>query len=356
MQKRNGSTRCQLNDLYANDSPELVFSANSLAEMDDWRVALRARTRSLLGLDVLRSEGLVPPRARVVERIEEETLIREKVLVQTQPDMWVPAWVLIPRHVEPPYPTLLCLHGHGMSKEVVIGHPRTAYEREALRKYNGDYGRQFAERGYLCFCPDTRGFGERSDIERGDCDRLYRQALMMGQVLAGLRVWDHLRAVDYLAARSDVDAERMGVVGLSMGGEHAMYVAALDERIRAAVISCAMRHLKPEFLRDPSAFCICLCIPGLFALADWPDIGALIAPRPLFIEQGLQDRVPMEAVRSGVTTLRRAYALCGAASRLDSDYFAGEHAFSGRKAMPWMDHWLDGGPAMESLDKPRSSS
>jgi hypothetical protein len=163
---------------------------------------------------------------------------------------------------------------------------------------------------------------------------------VIGQVLTGLRIWDHLRSLEYLVTRPDVDGERIGVVGLSMGEEHAMYVAALDDRVQASVLSCCMRQLRPE-IKD-KVHCICSYVPGLFAVADWPDICALIAPRPVLVEQGIHDYVPMDLVRLGEAKMRRAYELAGVPERIDTDYFEGGHQFSGRKAFAWMDRWLKG--------------
>src|SRR6266508_3953641 len=206
----------QLNARYDQQPPALRFQAQTVEEWAVWRQELRTWLWTLLGLDRLaeEEEGLRPA-VEVVERIEADTYVGEKILLQTQHDLWLPAWVLIPRGGTPPYPALLCLHGHGMSKDILIGRPTSETERLTLKRYNGDYGRQFAERGYVCFCPDTRGFGDRrGEMLNEDCDCLYRNAILIGQVLTGLRIWDHMRALDHLVSRPDVDAHRVGAVGL----------------------------------------------------------------------------------------------------------------------------------------------
>jgi hypothetical protein len=117
-----------------------------------------------------------------------------------------------------------------------------------------------------------------------------------------------------------------------------MYLSALDERVQAAVLSCCMRYLIDEFKRR--AFCICSYVPNLLSVADWPDIGALIASRPVLIEQGLFDVNPMHLVYAAEQTMRAAYALVGSPERIETDYFDGGHEFSGRKAFAWMDRWV----------------
>ncbi len=338
---RNTSTLQQLKNLYGREAPELAFRAQMAGELAQWRQALRARLRALLGLDQLAAEQ-VSPLAEVMCRVEEAAYTAEKVLLQTQGDMWVPAWVLVPRSLGP-HPAILCLHGHGMSKDVTAGRPTSDDERQAINSYGADYGRQYAERGYLCFCPDARGFGERRDPPPlGDCTHLYRNALVVGRSLTGLRVWDHLRGLEYLLTRPDVDTGRIGVVGLSMGCEHAMYLAALDERVRAAVLSCCLRALREE-IREEGGHCLCSFVAGLFAVADWPDIACLIAPRPVLIQQGIHDDwVRMNLVYSAVAKVQQAYQLAGAPARIETDYFAGKHQFSAARALPWMDRWLKG--------------
>ena len=97
--------------------------------------------------------------------------------------------------------------------------------------------------------------------------------------MVGMLVWDAIRSIDYLQTRPEVDKERIGCVGLSWGGTHTAYTAALDERIKSAVISGYFSSFK-DMLIDRGC-CPCQYIPNILKYADFPDTVSLIAPRPL---------------------------------------------------------------------------
>lgn len=326
----------QMRNWYATHPPEMGFEATTEGNLQAWQNRARKRVRKVLGIDRIVREEFCHLEYETGERFEDEKYTGERVLVRTQPDMWVPAWVLIPKGRKPPYPAIMCLHGHAMSKDVMIGKPTSDEEAKFLKQFQGDYGRKFSEAGYLCFCPDSRGFGERSE-EHG-CQQIYGNAAAVGQDLQGLRVWDHLRCLDYVFDREDVDEERIGAVGLSMGCEHTMYLSALDERVRACVMSCCMRNLREEI--HDQVHCICSYIPGIFRAFDWPDIGCLIAPRPALVQQGIHDRIPMELVEKAVEKMRKAYGILEAEDRVGTDFFDGGHEFNFAPALEWMDRWM----------------
>ena len=124
-----------------------------------------------------------------------------------------------------------------------------------------------------------------------------------------------------------------------MGCEHAMYAAALDERIRVALLSCCLRAIIPD--AKTISWCSCLFSPGVFTLMDWPDIGALIAPRPVQLQFGDRDYVPLDLAREAYSVMQRAYGLSGApAEALDYDEFSGEHEFHWEAAVPFVERWL----------------
>ena len=278
--------------------------------------------------------------------------MREKVVYQSEPDVWVPAWLLRPlQPTSARLPAVLALHGHGgrWGKGQVAG---VADEHQTVRQhiasYNYDYGRQFARRGYVVLCPDARVFGERmtgwgtpATPPRGydPCDRAGNKAALLGFSLLALTVWDDRRGIDYLRSRPDVDPARIGVAGLSLGGTRATYVAALDDRAQATVISGYLNTFK-AFALDMQ-FCGGQYVPGLLRWADLPDVAALTAPRPLLIEAGLQDDIfPIEASRQAHRTLQRTYQLLDVEDRLWRDEFDGGHRWSGRIAYQFMDRYL----------------
>jgi pimeloyl-ACP methyl ester carboxylesterase len=338
--EKNTSSLAWLRRKYRANPPKLAFACCHRAEVGPWRRRARNRLAQLLGITRLRREEPCPVRAEVVERFDRPKYRGEKLLVRTQQDMYVPAWLLIPTRGTGPFPTLMCLHGHGMSKDITAGRPVSGAERDALKRFRADYGRRFAELGFACFCPDARGFGQRD--EALGCQQLCANAVAVGYPLTGLRVWDHLRCLDYLCTRRDLDSRRIGAAGLSMGCEHAMLLAALDGRIRAAVLSCVVRDLREEV--HNACHCICSYTPDLFTHFDFSDIACMIAPRPVLLQQGLSDYIPMAFVRSAERKLRACFTLLGSANGFATDYFQGGHQFNFGPASVWMQRWFASAP------------
>ncbi len=123
-----------------------------------------------------------------------------------------------------------------------------------------------------------------------------------------------------------------------MGGR-ALFLAALDDRLAAAVVSGCLSTYKSYAL--DRTLCGAQYVPGLLRWAELPDVAALIAPRPLLIEAGLHDmHFQIDAGREAHHTLQRAYHLLGAEDHLWRDEFAAGHRWSGRLAYSFMDRYL----------------
>jgi fermentation-respiration switch protein FrsA (DUF1100 family) len=119
-----------------------------------------------------------------------------------------------------------------------------------------------------------------------------------------------------------------------------LYLAALDDRVRAAVISGFLNTFRQTFFAVEH--CNCGYVPGVLKYAEMGDIAAAIAPVPLLVEAGKRDQgFPLSGALEGYGIARRAYELLGIPERCDIEVFDGGHAFSGRKALPWMRRWLE---------------
>jgi dienelactone hydrolase len=146
-----------------------------------------------------------------------------------------------------------------------------------------------------------------------------------------MRVLDAVRVVDYLQSRGDVDGDNIGAMGISGGGMHAFFSAAIDTRIKACVISgyfCDWRHSVLSIYH-----CTCNFVPGLLNLGELSDLAALIAPRPCLVEHGVRDHIfPIEHVKRTVEKARAAWTTLGAGDALQTDYFEGRHRINGEPA------------------------
>ena len=326
----------------------LAFKAQSREEWAIWREALVAKLKALTGYDTMLPCDLEP---RITHTVEFPTYLRQRVVIQTEPGIHMPLFVLIPKDAPPPLPAVIAPHGHiSGGKLAVAGCAENPAIAQTIRQYNYDYGVQFVRAGFIAFCPDARGFGERQeaaakgDILASSCQWINQMAYPLGQTVTGMWAWDLHRLVDYILTRPDCDSSRIGCAGLSGGGLQTLWAAALDERIRCAVISGYLYGYK-ESLLDLHTNCSCNYVPRLYETADMGDIAALIAPRPLLIETGSRDPLNgaggLENVYSQIRILQRAYRLLDAEDRLRHVVFEGEHRWDGVQAIPFLQQYLN---------------
>lgn len=341
------STMAYLWRAFTTQPRPLSFHAHTRDEWRAWRAALRVKLTECLGGFPLARCALSP---RVVEVVERENYRQEKVYFYSEPAVAVPCYVLTPRDAPPPYRPVIALHGHGSDgARLLLGDARGKKERAQIKSYNYDYARQLAQHGFMVFAPVLRALGERMEIEPAfrvgagvnakSCEMVASVSLILGRSLAGLRVWDVMRTVDYIRSRAEPMTDKLACVGLSGGGSTTLYSAALDERISLAVIAGALCTYRVSILSI--VHCPDNYVPGILRYGEIADVAGLIAPRPLLVEHGIQDPIfPIAGVRQAFRELKRVYALLDCADHLDHDYFPGGHQFGGRKTFAWLAHWF----------------
>jgi len=326
---------------------KLAFEAKTVEEWRLWHRKLRRKLKELTGYSTMQKAPLEP---RVTERLKAGEFVRERVEIQTEPGVIMPLYAIRLRSLEGKrLPAILCPHGHGSGGKVsVAGVAQTPEVAEAIRGFNYDYGLQFARAGFITFCPDARGFGERRehpdiDLMHSSCGYINNMAIPLGQTVTGMWAWDLSRLIDYIRTREDCLPGGVGCAGLSGGGLQTLWVSALDERVRCAVISGYLYGYK-ESLLVMHGNCSCNYVPHLYEHVDMGDVGALIAPRPLVVETGTEDGLNgasgLGNVKPQVAIMRRAYRLLGAQKAVRHDVFEGGHRWRGEVAIPWMKRWM----------------
>lgn len=172
-------------------------------------------------------------------------------------------------------------------------------------------GVALAREGYVVLCPDALGFGERQKgfkpqgaaLERF----LFLKYVVEGKCLAWKHILDMRRAVDFLVSRPEVNADKLGCYGHSMGSTHTWLVGPWEPRLAALCGNCCL----PTYAgihREQMLHCFPNFIPGIYPHGDTPDIAALIAPRPLHLNFGETDGgSPIQEVREGLETIRKSY-------------------------------------------------
>jgi dienelactone hydrolase len=332
---------------------QMGLRADTTQVLRAWQTAVRARLRTLTGIDTMQGCPL-EPELGASEQCDGFT--RQHVSIAVEPGLRMPMYVLIPDGLQPGErrAAVIAPHGHGGGgKESVAGVRRDPKIADMLDHYHYDYGVQFARAGFIAFCPDGRGFGERrertmlpdNDVLGGSCRVINNMAIPLGQTLTGMWIWDLMRLVDYIETRPDCDPRRIGCAGLSGGGLQTLWLSALDERIRCAGVSGYFYGYK-ESLLHLNTNCSCNYVPGLWSLVDIGDIGALIAGRPLIVESGSRDPLNgapgLENVAGQLAITRKAYAVLGAEDHLAHTVFEGEHRWHGADIIPWLQRWLVG--------------
>jgi dienelactone hydrolase len=273
----------------------LSFLRDEFKDLAAWKREARSKLLELLHYAPRR----VAPRPEVVEKKDKGDYVREKVYFNTTPDIRVPAYVLVPKKGVRPFPAIVALHDHGgfylWGKEKLVEtedeHPAlTAFKREA---YAGrSIATRLAQRGYLVVVTDMFYWGERRllldhdpedwrnrprsmttervrDFNRraGQLAELVgRTILAAGFTWTGVLFWDDVRTVDYLLTRPEVDPQRIGCVGLSVGGVRSCHLAALDDRIKAAVprnfgVTCRTPSDSPSWYQGFTAIWITRMLP-----------------------------------------------------------------------------------------------
>ena len=320
-----------------------------------WRERSRRRFAALLGMQHFRK---APARARKLDAVELDGLRREEWLLQTEAHVWMPYYLFIPRFGKPgPRPLVLCPHGHASGGKWATGGRTDIPEmRGKITQYHYDYGVQIAREGFLTACPDARGFGARREPalqgDRANPERLYSNSchnLMLsgaplGLTVQGMWAWDLRRLLDHLTRDPRVDASRVGCAGLSGGGLQTLNLAALDLRIKAAVVSGYFYGVR-ESLQVLNSNCDCNLVPRLWEHFDMGDLGALAAPRGLFIETGARDPLNGPGLRNvtrQVAITRKVYQAFGVPENLHHHIFHGEHRWDGTRAIPWLKEKLSG--------------
>lgn len=315
------------------------FAANNQEEYSNWKETTRTLLKSLIGLDKMDACNTEPEVLEIVQ--VSDSIRREKIVIQVEPEVWMPMYVLVPEKLkeDSDIKCFIAPPGHsGAGKYSVAGCYHIPAVADKIKEYNYDYGMQLAKLGYVVFCPDIRGFGERREeamqceneesFLKSSCFHLAHMAQPLGQTVIGMNTWDMMKLLDYIEQREDLKSGRIGCLGFSGGGMLTLWLSALDDRIGLSVISGYMYGYKDSLL-DLNGNCSCNYVPGLWEHVDMGDIGALLAPRPVMIQSCLGDPLNgargIENVYEQVDIIKKAYAVYNASELVYHDICEGGH-------------------------------
>jgi len=258
----------------------------------------------------------------------------------------VPAWLLVPEGLKEPVPGILCPHQTtplGKDEPAGLGgEPTYAYARD------------LAQRGFVTLAPDHVSAGERCPpgLRHYDTAALYRRYPEWSAV--GKTIWDLQRGLHFLEQRPEVRADRLGMIGHSLGAHSTVFTAGADERVHCAVSSCGVTTFagddrRLEWARDHWYQYLPRLRPiflgGQPAPFDFHELVALIAPRPFLNLTALNDEcfASTDAVAELTLRVNRVYRMLGAEERFSCYFHGNRHSFPAEAralAFAWLERWL----------------
>jgi hypothetical protein len=321
-----------------------------------WQKSARGKLSELLGLNMMEFCPLLP---KLINSEQKDGYRMDHILIQSQPDIFIPIFVLIPENIDKgaKRPAFLSQLGHGPGKFFLLDLIEyKGMSRWKEKFYNGkknisDFFISMVKEGYLVFLSDAIGAGERREYMEqgeenfGECSHIpiNNLAISMGFSVIGIQVWDLMRTVDYIFSREDSDG-RISVGGLSGGGHQSLFFAALDERIQAIITSGWFYGFKESHFLQPDN-CNCNFVPGLWNYFDCCDIGSMVAPKALHIETGEYDQLNGKIVGLGnvvkqVEITRKSYDLYQKKENLVHYIHSGGHEWDGGKAIEFIHDYM----------------
>ena len=277
----------------------------------------------------------VPLDLQVHETTEADGYVRKRISYLAEPGDRVPAFLLIPNSVTQRAPAMLCLHPTSpLGKSQICG---------LGGKPSRFYAHELAQRGFVCLAPDYPSFGEYAYDFRA-ADDSYDSGSMKA-------IWNNIRAIDLLESLPDVDRQRIGCIGHSLGGHNALFTAAFDQRIRRVVTSCGFTAFEDYYGGDLTGWTSDRYMPRIKSTYgsdparmpfDFHEVIAAIAPRPLFVSAPLEDsNFEVSGVKKVEQSARQVYELCGAESALRFEYPDAKHDFPS-DVRQTVYRWLEG--------------
>jgi dienelactone hydrolase len=311
------------------------------------RKQLRAELWALLGKLPARPKL---PKVRILSREERDDYTFEKFQFDNEAGATVPGYIILPKKLSGKAPAILFCHWHGGEYE--IGKEELFQNRHTPEAP----GPAFARRGFVVLGIDAYCFGERNGRGPGGPSEKGQEGewsasklnLWMGRTLWGMILRDDLIALDYLESRDEVDKERIGVTGISMGATRSWWLMALDERLKAGVaVACLTRYqnlIEHESLKSHGIYYF---VPDFLTHFDTEAVIALLAPRPVLFQTGDQDAgSPVDGIRAIESAVRPVYRLYGREDEFQSFIYPGlGHVYTPEmwlKTMEWIEARLKG--------------
>lgn len=293
-------------DILAKNQPRKLAYKKENA-YDEWKGQIKSKLWELVGLEKI-AKNTCPPDFQIEEDVKMDGYRRIRFTFESEKGAIVPAYLLIPDTGKEKYPVAICVQGHSTGFHNEIGVIK--YESDLNRQPRAQHALQAVSNGFAALTIEQRAMGERKTVRNSHealmCTYSAMTALQLGRTVIGERVWDVSRAIDQLNHFSQLDLDKIMMLGGSGGGTATFYTTCYDHRIKFAVPSYAFCSYETSIL--DIFHCPCNYIPCASEWFEMQDLAALIAPRNLLVVTGLKDRIfPIDGVNEGFETVKAIY-------------------------------------------------
>lgn len=365
-----------LRDHASEQKSSLSYLNSKHRNAEKWRKEARGKLQELLAY----SPEPVPLQSEVISTTRRDGYTQYLVRYNVNAHQKTEAILLIPDNLTKPAPAVIALHDHGgfyfFGKEK---HSLTDDQPEVLKEYiqnlyeGRTYADELAKRGFVVLSPDAPYFGsQKLDPEQvnEDLTKNYRKQLTgdrnadikaynkfasghevavnktmlaAGTTWLGMIVQSDRVAIDYLLSRPEVDPDRIGCVGLSLGGLRSTYLFGLDARIKTGIVA-AFSTTFEHMLRNHARHTWMMYVPRQKLYLDLPDVASLNAPRPLLVQNCRQDKLFSTAgMEAAEHKLAAVYTKMNAADKFKASYYDVPHSMTiamQEDAFEWLEKWL----------------
>ncbi len=287
------------------------------------------------------SLGYPPPdfdRATATDPVQDidagsdEIAVYRELRIPALPGVQIVGLYVRPKSARPTDKLPLVIAAHGRDGEPA---PTADGKLPLILKSNRDLAFEALKHGYAVWMPRFVHYAKDDPRFR---DRLTMRAWEAGTSLPAIEIAKLVKAIDVLAARPDIDADRIAMMGLSYGGFYTLYTTALDPRIKVAVVAAYFNDRAAVLdAGEPQGFLDWRFNASLSLWRD-PDVAALVAPRPLLILAGRQDQIfPIAGARRTAPEVAKIYERLGVPANFQFHEFVGRHDFAGAQAIAFID-------------------
>ena len=323
----------------------MAWGNSPITDFDEWRQAARQKVFDcMLTPPPAPADGQQASNYTVIAEEQRQGYKARKIEIRLSRYYTVPAYVLIPDG-KGPFPAINALHDHGahlfIGKEKMI-RPLACEDSTVIKDadewaatlYDGQFvGDYLAQHGYVVFSADAPMWGERGQQEgprRDRYDMIAGNMMMYGIDLSAYMTYDDIAGTEFLATMTEVDANRIGCMGCSMGAYRAWMLSALSDRIKVGVSICWMvttdEQMSFNYSRTENGG-FANCFPGLRRWLDYPHVASMACPKPMLFINGSQDKLfPVPGVEKAFKAMHDTWKSQNADEKLETELWDIPHS------------------------------